>query len=543
MRNPPAPSGMPRIFLVEDSPTQAAKLEALLEAAGFEVLSCPSAEEALHEIGTKPPELLVVDYYLPGMRGDELCRRIRMNIEARQIPILMFTVDDTQAMELRGLDSGADDYISKSADPDVLIARIRGLLRKGKESQAILGVSQPHMRDVWMLAVDDSPTYLDKVVLELEREGYKCDRATSGKECLKMIALRPYDCVILDLVMPEMDGIEVCRRISGLRKSMRHPLAVLMLTAQEGKDDLARALESGADDFVGKSNEMAVFKGRIRALLRRNFYLEENRKIIEELKTKEMEAVRSKIEKEAAQARAGLAQQLEVANKELEAFSYSVSHDLRAPLRTVDGFSQVLLEDYADRLDDQGKEHLARIRQGCQQMGELIDDLLNLAWVIRHEIKTEPSDLVSIGQAVMQSLMKADPDRRVEFISPARLPVTGDPGLLRAALENLIGNAWKFTGKQKGGRIELGATQEGGETIYFVKDNGAGFDMSYANKLFGAFQRLHSQEEFPGTGIGLATVQRIVHRHGGRIWARGAVDAGATFQFTLGPQGGSDAGH
>ena len=311
-------NGTQRIILVEDSPTQAVKLCGLLEAEGFEVTSCSSAEEGLREVGRKPPDLLVVDYYLPGIRGDELCRRIRMDIEARQIPVLMFTADDTQAMELRGLDSGADDYVSKAADPGVLIARVRVLLRKGKESQAILGAAQPHMRDVWMLAVDDSPTYLTKIVLELEKDGYKCEKAASGEECLRKLAAQPFDCVILDLIMPGMDGIEVCHRIAKMRGSRPHPLAVLMLTAQENKEDLTRALEAGADDFVGKSSDTTVLKGRIRALLRRNFYLEENRKIIEELKAKELEVVRARIEQKAAQAQAALAQKLEIANKELQ---------------------------------------------------------------------------------------------------------------------------------------------------------------------------------------------------------------------------------
>jgi light-regulated signal transduction histidine kinase (bacteriophytochrome) len=343
--------------------------------------------------------------------------------------------------------------------------------------------------------------------------------------------------VILDLVMPEMDGIEVCRRISQLRAGMRHPLAVLMLTAQESKEDLTRALEAGADDFVGKSNEMAVLKGRIRALLRRNFYLEENRRMVEELKAKEVEAARSKIEKEAAQARAGLVQELEAANRELEAFSYSVSHDLRAPLRTVDGFSQALLEDYGPGLDQQARDYVARIRQGCQRMGELIDDLLDLSRVVRHEIKIQPADLVALAQPVVEHLRRGEPARAVEFVAPAQLPALGDPGLLRTALENLLANAWKFTSKREAPRVELGVTRQAGETVYFVKDNGAGFDMAYAGKLFAAFQRLHAPEDFPGTGIGLATVQRIARRHGGRAWAEGRVDQGAIFYFTLTPQG------
>jgi DNA-binding response OmpR family regulator len=532
---------VPRVVLVEDSPTQAVKLEVLLQSEGFTVASCPTAEDGLEEMARRAPDLLVVDYYLPGMRGDELCRRIRLNAESRQVPILLFTADETHATELRGLDSGADDYIAKSVDTRVLIARIRALLRKGNESRAILGLPQAQPREVWMLAVDDSPTYLERIALELERDGYKCERATSGPDCLERLGERRYDCVILDLVMPEMDGIEVCRRISELRRSMRHPLAVLMLTSQEGKEDLTRALDAGADDFVGKSNEIAVLKGRIRALLRRNLFLEENRRIAEELRVKEMETVRATLEKESFRARAGLALELEVANRELEAFSYSVSHDLRAPLRTINGFSQALLDDYESVLDERGRDYLQRIRGGCREMGQLIDDLLTLSRVIRQEIKAEDADLAALAREALERCRKADPDRRVELVAPASLPVRGDPGLLRAALENLVGNAWKFTGKTAAARIEIGQSEREGRWVYFVRDNGAGFDMTFADKLFGPFQRLHSQEEFPGTGIGLATVQRIVQRHGGQIWGEGQVGEGATFFFTLAAEVTHDA--
>jgi len=226
--------------------------------------------------------------------------------------------------------------------------------------------------------------------------------------------------------------------------------------------------------------------------------------------------------------------ELKRANQELEAFSYSISHDLRAPLRAIDGFSNILLELHAKSLDENGLHYLKRIGKGAERMGDLIDDLLNLSRLTRLEMKPITVDLGRIAQLVVDDLRKSDPDRRVEIIIGDGLAATGDARLLRIALENLIGNAWKFTRNRPAPRIELGkALSEEGQPFYFVKDNGAGFDMAYAHKLFGAFQRLHQESEFEGTGIGLATVARIVQRHGGRIWAHGVPDGGATFSFTL----------
>ncbi len=226
--------------------------------------------------------------------------------------------------------------------------------------------------------------------------------------------------------------------------------------------------------------------------------------------------------------------QLAAANQELEAFSYSVSHDLRAPLRSIDGFSQALLEDYADALDAPGQDYLGRVRTAAQRMGELIDDLLQLARLTRSEMRRESVDLSTLVRRIAAELRQRDPQRPVEFAITEGVVAQGDPRLLRALVENLLGNAWKFTSKRPCACITFGVAQRDGQPVYFVRDDGAGFDMAYAHKLFGAFQRLHASTEFDGTGIGLATVQRIVHRHGGRIWAEGAVDQGATFSFTLG---------
>ena len=235
--------------------------------------------------------------------------------------------------------------------------------------------------------------------------------------------------------------------------------------------------------------------------------------------------------------------ELEGTNRELEAFSYSVSHDLRAPLRSIDGFSQILQEDYEGVLDDEGLGYLGRVRAASGHMATLIDDLLDLSRVGRRPLRREPVDLTGLAEGIVEDLRVSEPEREVEFVAGEGIEAWGDISLLKVALENLLGNAWKFTAREPRARIEFGANRNPGPgflaPVYYVRDNGAGFDQKYADKLFGAFQRLHGQDEFEGTGIGLATVARIVHRHGGRVWAEGEVGEGATFYFTL---GGRDLG-
>ncbi len=225
--------------------------------------------------------------------------------------------------------------------------------------------------------------------------------------------------------------------------------------------------------------------------------------------------------------------QLEVANRELESFSYSVSHDLRGPLRGIDGWSLALVEEYRDKLDAQACEYLDYIRSDAQRMGQLIDDMLRLAHVSRGRMEPAPVDIGAISQAVAARLQERQPSRRVEFTVQPGLTAWGDAGLLEIALTNLIDNAWKFSSKRPVARVEFGRTEVDGRSAFFIRDNGVGFDMAYVHKLFGPFQRLHKSSEFPGTGIGLAIVQRVVHRHNGRVWAEAEPDGGATFYFTL----------
>ncbi len=225
---------------------------------------------------------------------------------------------------------------------------------------------------------------------------------------------------------------------------------------------------------------------------------------------------------------------LEAANREMEAFSYSVSHDLRAPLRSVDGFSQLLLERHLERLDGQARNYLARVRAAAQRMGRLIDDMLTLSRIGRRELRQETVDLSALAAAAAGELRQREPERKVRLEIGPGLRAGGDAALLRIVLDNLLGNAWKFSAGREEASIAVGAMERDGETAYFVRDNGAGFSMSYADKLFKPFQRLHTEREFPGNGIGLAIVQRIVSRHGGRVWAEGAEGEGATLYFTLG---------
>lgn len=226
----------------------------------------------------------------------------------------------------------------------------------------------------------------------------------------------------------------------------------------------------------------------------------------------------------------------EAASRELESFSYSVAHDLRAPLRSIDGFSQALLEDYADKLDADGKRYLGYVRGSAQQMAQLIDDLLALSRVTRSELHRGEVDLSALARAAVARVRRAYPGREVEVAIEDGLRDRGDARLLAVVFDNLLGNAWKFTGKQPAPRVEFGRVEDAGRTAYRVRDNGAGFDMAFAHKLFGVFQRLHAGAEFEGTGVGLATVRRVISRHGGRVWAEGAVGRGASFYFTLGDE-------
>lgn len=310
-----------RILLIEDSRTQAAQFRALLEREHASVLCAYTAEKGLEELNRRIPDLIVVDYHLPGMKGDEFCRRIRMNVDTRNVPVLMLTIGGD---EVHGLESGADDYLAKSVDPDILLLRVRALLRKSQARDAIFKRSDTFFIRPRLLAVDDSPTWLQYLVEHLKTEDYDVTPAAGGAAGIAALAEQPFDCVLIDLAMPEMDGIEVCRRIHEARRAVDSPIIVLMLAGEEDKDEMSRGLAAGADDFVSKSGDITVLKARVRALLRRKLFQDENRRIAEELKNRELEVVRARAEREAAEARAALAEKLAQTDRELR-YQYTVT--------------------------------------------------------------------------------------------------------------------------------------------------------------------------------------------------------------------------
>jgi len=406
---------------------------------------------------------------------------------------------------------------------------------------------------VKILIAEDSPTQAERLKYTLEKQGYLVTVTSNGREALREARVKKPTLLISDVIMPEMDGFQLCQTIKSDPELTGIP--VILVTTLSDPHDVIRGLECRADNFIIKPYDDRYLLSRIQFVLvnsdlrdreqsnmgveiyfngRRHFITADRLQILNLLLSTYEAAVQRN--QELNRARNDLQTvnaALEAANRELESFSYSVSHDLRAPLRVIDGFSQALLEDYAEKLDREGKDHLQRVRAATQRMGELIDDMLNLSRVTRREMRSESVNLSAIAQAIAAELQRSQPERRVEFVIAEGMVANGDKGLLKVALENLLGNAWKFTGKRSEANIQFGMTEHQGNRVYFMRDNGSGFDMAYADRLFGAFQRLHDSHEFSGTGIGLATVQRVVHRHGGQIWAEAEVAKGATFYFTL----------
>jgi signal transduction histidine kinase len=341
--------------------------------------------------------------------------------------------------------------------------------------------------------------------------------ARSGKDALAALELYAIDCILLNTSLPDLRGAEICQIIKG-RSAWRH-IPILLLTDPGTPAEQIEALQAGADDCVPKSVPAALLKAHVRSQIRRKQF--------------EEAAARARAAQEAVPVREAVVTELEAQNRELEAFAYSVSHDLRSPLRTIRGFTQAVLADFDGQLPSGARDHLFHVMDGAARMSKLIDALLELSRVSRANPRREWLDLSRMARSVAAELAASNRPRSVVCSIQEGLKVRGDDALIRVLFDNLLGNAWKFTAKTAGARIEVGSLQGGDSLVYFVRDNGVGFDSSCSARLFQPFERLHPATDFPGSGIGLATVRRIVERHHGEIWANSATGAGATFFFTL----------
>ncbi len=474
------------------------------------------------------PDAIIVDGVLPGIDGRTVVRRLKSDTGLRHIPCLLLTGSETRADELQALESGADAYLRKEEDIKVILARLSALAR-GASSPTAVDAGASLLGPKRLLAVDDSQTYLQELGAQLRDEGYDLVLARSGEEALQLLSAQSVDCILLDVVMPGLSGKEACRLVK--ESPLWRDVPVVMLTAHDDREALIQGIDAGADDYISKSSDFEVLKARLRAQLRRKHFEDENRRMrfaAQEAEHK-IRALNAELERRVIERTA----ELEAAIKELEAFSYSVSHDLRAPLRRMHGFTRILLEEHAPELSAEAQRCLETVADGAKEMSQLVDDLLAFSRLGRQALRRE---VVAPGLIVRQVLKELRPSyegRKVKLVIGDLEACDADPALLKQVFINLLSNALKFTQRRDCAEIKIGSKCRNQATVYFVKDNGAGFDMRYAGKLFGVFQRLHRQDEYEGTGVGLAIVQRIVHRHGGRVWAEAEVNRGASFFFTL----------
>ena len=554
-----------RIMIVEDSETQALMLRYTLEKEGWEVSAAATAEEALEALNRGLPDLMVVDYHLPGIQGDELCRRLRMNVNTRGVPILMLTAEETDAAEMRGLESGADDYIAKSADPDILMLRVHALLRQSRAQGAILGPGDAYFHRARLLLIDDSLTYLEYLRGELEKEGYEVERATGGAGGLSRAASGAFDCILVDLVMPEMDGIEVCRRLTEMRRTMDNPIVVMMLTARETKEDMTRGLEAGADDFVGKSSDMAVLRARIRALLRRKFFQEENLRIIRELREQERalqaEVAERRRAEEALRAKdvevRGMTQQLWQSAKlaTMGELAASIAHELNNPLATVSLRVESLLADLSE--EDPNRRALGVIEGEVERMGKLVANLLQFSRRTGQQISS-----VDVREEVRNTLELIHyhlRNRRIAVVqefAPDAPVIQADRQQLRQLFLNLFTNA--SDAMPEGGALTIrvnavGATRHPTcrcndsrplpwsplQVVIEVADTGAGIAPEHLSRVMEPF--FTTKEEGKGTGLGLAICRRIAQEHHGTLEIESEAGKGTTVRIALPVRNGSNA--
>lgn len=528
------------ILLIEDSETQAIKVMFLLEEQGWTVSRAATAEEGLDFLNQMIPDLIVVDYFLPGMQGDAFCRQVRMKAATRTVPMLMLTASDSSTTEVQGLDSGADDYLPKSEDHEVLLLRIQALLRKSAALFPL--VSEKAFQQARILAIDDSPTYLEYLAAELQQEGYLIEKAASGPEGLQKLEQTNFDCVLVDLIMPDMDGIEVCHELNLLSQKRLNPLLILMLTAHDNAVALSRALAAGADDFVGKSSDITVLKGRVRALLRRKLSQDENQRLLREIiHSKEQEAQHARKAQEEAEARAALAgelaralQHLQTSKEELEQLAYVSAHDLQEPLRLLTNYTQLLMHRLPTELEEKTQRYVQFITENTTRMQRQLRSLLSYLSASTAEIKLQRIKSEALLNQVCHTLREniQAAEAQVEINSP--LPVLlASPYHLSLLFQHLLQNALQFRHRERPLKIRIFAQEEDEQWKFGIQDNGIGVENTYFERIFQIFQRLDRAQQHLSSGVGLAICRKIVNLHQGQIWLESDLGQGSTFFFTL----------
>jgi DNA-binding response OmpR family regulator len=522
--NAAGPTTGPTVLVIDDSPTFRAELTAALRGAGYSPMSAATGRDGLHTAANHRPDAIIVDGQLPDTDGADVLRRLRQDSVLRGTPCLLLTAADDPTAEVRALDAGADSFAHKG-DTGIILAKLGATLRTSAgsplvETTSLLGAKK-------ILLIDARSDRAGTILTAVRGEGFDIIQADSHGQALHLLQTQPVDCVMLS---PDLPGplVEACRQIKAA-PHLRHVPLIIAGTASH--DSMIECLAAGADDYVGDLTDADLVKARIRSHIRRKQYEDQTHRIHTERAHAELQAAESRAVRELAETRAELVAQLERKNQELEAFSYSVSHDLRNPLHVVMSYSEIVLDD--DRLDPETRDMVARVLTTAQHMSRLVEDLLALSNVSNTALRREPVDLSDIARDILAGLRDRDPHRRVDTLVAPDQWARADTSLVRVLLDNLLGNAWKYTARAPAAVVEFGSTPGTRPPTFFVRDNGAGFDPSRADQLFLPFQRLHTQAEYPGTGVGLATARRVVERHDGRIWAESSRGAGATFYFTL----------
>jgi two-component system, NtrC family, sensor kinase len=558
---PSAASRVYRILVVEDCGDQASRVQVLLEEQGWEVSVTGSAEEALASLADPFPDLIIAGYNLPGMRGDDFCRRIRMNSDTREIPLLIMTGSIGEIAEIPSRDSGAHGYIARSENTEILLLRIRALLRKGAEEDTVLNDQDSSFRSASILIIDDSPTYLAALSQEMRNQGYRVKSAPNGPEGLNHLKTDRFDCVLVDLLMPYMTGFEVCRRITAMRSNMENVPAVILLTGSTNRDDLNRGLEAGADDFVAKSSDLAVLRARVQALMRRRFYQEETRRIVGELKTKELETRSALAGREAAETRAAMAEKLVQANQDLEESNRKlketqaqliqnekmaslgqlvagIAHEINNPLAFVVNnlfVAESGLDSLAPEIEPhlsepllrklrKARDRLGEMREGLTRVKELVLDLRTFSRLDEGEFKTV--DIVEAMDTVLL-LLKHKMNSRIQVekrYGPSRL-LHCSAGRINQVLMNLTANAVDAIAGN--GRIVITTGQTPQVFTISIRDTGAGIPESIRGKIFDPF--FTTKPVGQGTGLGLAISYGIVQDHGGSIEVQSEEGLGTEF--------------